>query len=253
MNRHELAKELVGLADDLIAEVGDAEIVEPVESKPVKTRRTKKVNARSFLGKCVEAEDKREPEPGSTLDMLDKMSEEDDKAVASAGMKIGSDRRRRRRLTAAVKDLADVVSVLPEFRKKQHEIRKKQEEQDRELNRLRMEASREVELRKRELLKAIQKELETYFKKNGMGVRKSDNDGGLVEVFIGSEDGVKRYQSKVSAHIVVYHELRATFMLRNEELDDEEGILSSKNTIPKLMQVVKKADKADFWEGVALI
>ena len=153
-----------------------------------------------------------------------------------------------RELTGATKDLAEVMAVLPELREKQEEFARRQEEELREMNRLRAEASRDLETKTIELLKAIQKELEDYFKKNGMGVRRSDVSGGLLEVFLGSDDGVDRYQSKVSVHIALYHKPeRASFMLRNEELDDQQGTLAPKGTIQKLMQVVKKQDKAGFW------
>ena len=86
-----------------------------------------------------------------------------------------------------------------------------------------------------------------------MGVRNSgvSHTGQLLEVFLGSEDGVERHQSKVSVHLVLTFKGRETYgyMLRNEELDDQKGNLADRGTIGKLMQVVKKADKADFWAG----
>lgn len=157
-----------------------------------------------------------------------------------------------RELTGATKDLAEIRAVLPELRDKQVEYERKQEEQRREMNRMWGEATRELGTKTKELLEAIQKELEGYFGGNGMGgVRKSDlsHTGQLLEVFIGSDDGVERYQSKVSVQIAMTFKGRETYsyMLRNEELDDQKGDLADRATIAKLMQVVKRADKQGFW------
>lgn len=81
-----LALRLTSLAKELVAEVGDVEIIEPVDEKPVKTRRTKKVDARGHIARrlLVLANDlmaaDEEPEPGSTANLLDKMADEDEKS-----------------------------------------------------------------------------------------------------------------------------------------------------------------------------
>lgn len=66
----------------IVAEVGDVEIIEPVGEKPVKTRRTKKMNvARALLvlAKELVKDDNRNPEPGSIVGLLDEMGDKDSK------------------------------------------------------------------------------------------------------------------------------------------------------------------------------
>lgn len=158
--------------------------------------------------------------------------------------------------TAAVKDLSDVKDLLTEMHEKQEEVARKREEYLQETNRLWQEATRDVNQGVDSLLKEIQKELVLYFKGNKMGVRKSDVNGGLVEVFIGSDDNdnlavLSRYQSKVSAMIHMTFEGResATGMIRNENLDETVNFdLKDKGTVAALIQEVKKADKKGFWK-----
>jgi len=155
-----------------------------------------------------------------------------------------------RALTAATKDLAEVRAIIPEMRQKQRDYEIVQEQQLRERNLMWHEATKNLDLKTTELLVLIEAELVRYFNSTGMGVRKHDVTGGLLEVFIGSNDGVKRYQSKVSAQISLTFEGRekATFMLRNEELDDVTGNLSDRTTVRKLLTVVNKAFKKGFWK-----
>jgi ketol-acid reductoisomerase len=151
-------------------------------------------------------------------------------------------------MTAATKDLAEIREIMPAMKEKQKELYERREEATREMNRLWDDATRDVETKTIELTEAISKELVAYFKGSGKGVRTADNTGSLVEVFIGSEDGVNRQNSKVGVHIALtVGTERANFMLRNESLDDISGELSDKGTIQKLLQEVKKADKRGFW------
>ena len=92
-----------------------------------------------------------------------------------------------------------------------------------------------------------------YFKKNGMGVRKVDDGDELVEIFIGSDDGVKRIQSKVTTHIALadfsHGKGKASFMLRNENTgNDIIRNLPEKDTIGKLIDIIKKAENKGFWK-----
>lgn len=154
--------------------------------------------------------------------------------------------------TAAVKDLGDIKELLGEMHEKQEEVARKKEEYLRETNRLWAEATKDVGEGIEFLGKEIQKELVLYFKGNGMGVRMSSARDGLVEVFLGSEDGVERYQSKVSAliQLTFEHREKATGMLRNENLDETVSIqLKDKGTVAALIQEVKKADKKGFWKS----
>ena len=152
-------------------------------------------------------------------------------------------------MTAATKDLAEIREIMPAMKEKQEELSNRREEITRELNHLWGEATRDVETKTIELTEAITKELVAYFKGSGKGVKTADNTGSLVEVFVGSEDGVNRQNSKVSVHIALtVGTERANFMLRNESLDDISGTLSDKGTIQKLLQEVKKADKKGFWD-----
>jgi len=153
--------------------------------------------------------------------------------------------------TAAVKDLAEIKAIIPETRKAQEEHNRKMEEYRQETNRMWYEATRELETKTQELLTDIRDELVSYFKSVGKGVRSAGGSSNLVEVFLGSDDGVKRYQSKVSAFISLTFEgrERATFMMRPENADNTiELTLSDKNTVGKLMQAVKSADKKGFWD-----
>jgi hypothetical protein len=136
--------------------------------------------------------------------------------------------------------------------KKQAEFEKKREEYLRETNKMWNEATRDVNDGVNGIIEEIKKELVIYFKGNGMGIRTASNTEGLVEVFIGSEDGVERYQSKVSSLIQMTFEGRekATAMLRNENLDETVKFdLKDNNTVAALIQEVKKADKKGFWKG----
>jgi hypothetical protein len=155
--------------------------------------------------------------------------------------------------TAAVKDLATLVKIAPEWYEKQKQFAIEQEAAQQEFNRKWAEAHTELENGTRDLLDAIRDALVNYFNRSGKGVRSADSMGGLVEVFLGSKDGIKRYQSKVSVHIALTfeHQKRTTFMLRNEDLDETvEGQLSPENTIQKLLKTVEKADKSGMWDGI---
>jgi hypothetical protein len=155
---------------------------------------------------------------------------------------------------AAVKDLAEIKAIIPETRKAQEEHNKKMEEFRQVTNQMWSDATRELQTKTGELLTDIRDDLVGYFKSAGKGVRYVGgpaSGSSLVEVFLGSDDGVKRYQSKVSAFIALTFEgrERATFMLRPENADNTiELTLSDKNTVAKLMQAVKNADKKGFWD-----
>ena len=153
-------------------------------------------------------------------------------------------------MTAATKDLAEIREILPNLRKKQDEYSRRQEEMRRELAVMWHEAHQDLDTKTAELTAAITRALVAYFKESGKGTRTASDTGTLTEVFLGSDDGVKRYQSKVSAHVVLTFEGRETaiFMLRNENLDDIKGPLSDKNTVDRLLQEVKKAEKDGFWD-----
>lgn len=155
-----------------------------------------------------------------------------------------------RELTGAVKDLADVKDVLTDLWEKKDELDIAYEKFQREHNRAMAEASKDIETKTKELLFAIRDAIVGYFSMNGMGIRKVDDSGGLIEVFIGSDDGVNRVQSKVSVHLAVSSKSRPyeTYMLRNEDIrEDKKGVLAPKGTISKLIQEVKKADKRGYW------
>lgn len=152
--------------------------------------------------------------------------------------------------TAAVKDLAELRKILPEMRKKLEEIDELKRKQLEESNRLWYEATKELDQGTSEIVGDIKDALVKYFESEGIGVRNVSDSGGLVEVFLGSKDGVKRYQSKVSAHISLIFGQReiSGYMLRPENVDETvQGMLSDKNTVDKLLAEVKKAMKKGFW------
>jgi hypothetical protein len=159
-------------------------------------------------------------------------------------------------MAAPVMDLAEVKAVLDETRKKQDEYDRRQEETRRELNLLWTEANDELDNRIKQLLDGIRDALVEHFIKIGYGVRYSAADGSLVEVFLGggkypgSKETVDRYQSKVGVMIKLTFKGRekATYMLRNENVDETiEKTLSDRNTIPKLLAEVKRAEQKGFW------
>jgi len=152
--------------------------------------------------------------------------------------------------TAAVKDLKTLKSIIPEVRKKQKEYEELQRQQQQERNRVWYEATKDLEEGTHELLESLKDALVKFFESAGIGVRKSDTSQTLAEVFLGSRDGVKRQQSKVSVQISLTFDGReeATYMLRNEDLDDIQGSLSDTNTVKKLIAEVKKAHKRGFFD-----
>ena len=152
---------------------------------------------------------------------------------------------------AAVSDLGDVKKLLDDMHKKQAEFEKKREEYLRETNKMWNDATKDVNDAIKSLLADCHRELVTYFKGNGMGIRKANNNGGLIEVFIGSEDGVARVQSKVSVMIHMQFEGRenATATLANENREEWVIInLKDKGTIAALISEVKKAEKKGYWK-----
>ena len=156
---------------------------------------------------------------------------------------------------AAGNDLGDIKGLLEDMHKKQAEFEKKREEYLKETNKMWDEATKDVTEATENLLTDCHRELVTYFKGNGMGVRKAANSGGLVEVFIGSDDGVERVQSKVSVMIHMQFEGResATGTLRNENLDETVEInLKDKGTVASLIKEVQKAEKKGYWKTASI-
>lgn len=156
-------------------------------------------------------------------------------------------------MTAAVKDLAELRALIPELREKQKEYDEKAEKLMREKNMMWGEITRDIFEGTQELVGSIKSELIRYFKESGKGVRTVGSSDNGVEVFVGSDDGVRRYQSKVWCNIFLTFggSEKATFSMRNETLDDIDMTLSDKSTVAKMMQAVKAADKKGFWNGSA--
>jgi hypothetical protein len=152
--------------------------------------------------------------------------------------------------TAAVKDLKELRAILPEVRKKQKEQAELARRQIEENNRILYEATKDLDRGTKDILSAIQDALVKYFDGEGIGIRRSGNSGGLVEVFLGSKDGVERRECKVSVHIALYSERAetASYMIRNDDLDTIEGTLSNTNTVAKLIAEVKKAHKRGHFD-----
>ena len=158
--------------------------------------------------------------------------------------------------TAAIKDLADIKELFDDMHKKQAEFEKKREEYLRETNKMWSDATKDVNAGVETLLADIKEELVKYFSGNGMGVRKATGSGGLIEVFIGSDDITNpdvggRYQSKVSAMIHLQFEGResATATFANENREEWMSFdLKDKNTIAALIQEVKRAEKKGYWK-----
>jgi predicted Zn-dependent protease len=151
---------------------------------------------------------------------------------------------------ARVWDLADVKSVVEETRKKLKVIADKKKEMEENMNLEYDAATAALEKRTAGLLAAIKDALVDYFNSVGIGVKRADAHGGLVEVFLGSKDGVKREQSKVSAMVSLTWkgEETATYMLRSEDLEGtREGELVNNKTVDRLMGTVKKMYKSGFW------
>ena len=158
-------------------------------------------------------------------------------------------------VVAANNDLGDIKGLLEDMHKKQAEFEKKKEEYLRETNKMWDDATKDVTEATKNLLADCHRELVTYFKGNGMGVRKSANSGGLVEVFVGSDDGVERMQSKVSVMIHMQFEGKESAIgtLRNENLEEGAEInLKDKGTVAALVKEVQKADKKGYWKTASI-
>jgi len=149
----------------------------------------------------------------------------------------------------AATDLKDLRKIALDWYKKHKELAQRKEEADRQYNEGYNEAHIELEQGTTKLLEEIRDALVEYFSNTDRGVRKESVQGGLVEVFLGSDDGIQRAQSKVSALVQLTFKgiSQATWMFRNER-GDKKGNLSPENTVQKLMDLVKKADKAGFWD-----
>jgi hypothetical protein len=153
-----------------------------------------------------------------------------------------------RELTAETKDLREIMQIMPEVEAKIKEYERIKEEQERQMNTMYVDAVKGLDVKVKELSAAIGKALVSYFKQNGMGVRRASIDDRLVEVFIGQEDGVKRDRDSKVSTLIQFPRGRATYRLRNSDLRDEiVGNLSEVNTIPKLIATIKKAEKRGFW------
>ena len=156
-------------------------------------------------------------------------------------------------LMASAPDLAELKNIAFEAHRELREWDKEKEKRDAELNKMWSDATKELNTGTAELCEDIRNELVNYFNSIGVGVRQSSGGqvgSGLVEVFLGSKDGVNRYQSKVSAHIALTFEGRTTsgFMLRNENLDETiEGTLEEVKTTSKLLAKVKSAYARGMW------
>jgi len=152
---------------------------------------------------------------------------------------------------AGTSDLADVKSVLEDTYAKIAEYERKKAERDAELGKLWMDATAELNNRTQALLEAIQDSLVKYFTDAGIGVRMGGGlTGGLVEVMLGSGDGVRRYQSKVSVilHLTFKGRENQKYALVNENAKKIiEGPLKDKDTVKSLLAVVERAHKKGFW------
>ena len=162
--------------------------------------------------------------------------------------------------TAATNDLATILELIPAMEEKRAERKKKQEEYQRETNRMYGEEMRDIEERSALLAEGLKEAIMGYFSKNGMGIRSSEWGRGFGgEAFIGSGDGVKRSQSKVWVHLSIgvgeslgHRDRDAYFVLRNETLDDQKFVLSEKNTVKNLVDTIAKFDKKGYWDASAV-
>ena len=151
-------------------------------------------------------------------------------------------------LTASV-DLGDIREIIPEMQDKQAEIAKKRDEFQQQINEMSYEASKEVAARSKALLKEIEGALVRTIKSAGMKVFDVDNNGGLLEVFVGTKDQVSRGDAKISVHIALtVGSERANYMIRSDNLDDElNGLLEDNGTVPNLVRIVKAAIDRGFF------
>ena len=121
------------------------------------------------------------------------------------------------------------------------------------------------------MLMEIGGELVAYFEEEGIGIRsenvpKGGRDETLLEIYLGSDDGVKRFQSKVSVYISYFYPhikssphilpsttgLKASLKLRSEKLEDINFDLSKKefaiDTIQAIMDIVDEYMEQGFWD-----
>ena len=145
--------------------------------------------------------------------------------------------------TAAGKDLADLLKIAPDWYAARADIQRRKEKLEQEFNKEWTEAHLELEKGTEALQENIHDALVKYF---GERVRESNISGSLVEVFIGPA-------AKVSTQIALTFEERPHmgYKLRADRGDsgshDVDGQLSAKNTVQKLLDVVKKADNKGYW------
>ena len=153
-------------------------------------------------------------------------------------------------LAAGKGDLAEIKAILPEMNEKLNELKRMAEEMLRQRNEFYNQSTAKVDDLTKALLKEIQKALEDYFYASGTGVKESDNTGGLVEVFVGSRDGIVRKESKVSVHIaqLTKGSETAKYLIRNDMLDAKEGNLKDTNTVQSLMREVIRLDRQGFFD-----
>jgi hypothetical protein len=175
--------------------------------------------------------------------------------VEVAKLLTGSDTSR----TAAANDLATILELIPAMEEKRAERIRKQEEYQRETNRMYSEEMKDISERSVLLLDELKEAIMGYFHKNGMGVSRTDWQSNMFggEIFIGSGDGVKRSDSKVVVHLSIgvgeslgHRERDAYFFFRNDadEIDDQKFVLSEKNTVKELIKFIAKFDKKGYWK-----
>ena len=146
-------------------------------------------------------------------------------------------------------DLGDIREIIPEMLEKQAEIAKKRDEFQQQINEMSYEASKEVTVRSKTLLKEIEGALVRTIRSAGMKIFGVDNSGSLLEVYVGTKDQTSRGDAKVSVHIALTTgSERANYLIRSDNLDEElNGLLEDNNTVSALVRTVKAAIDRGFF------
>lgn len=156
--------------------------------------------------------------------------------------------RTAKELTAKTSELQEVKNVMPQAEAKMRDYITKIEETERKLSREYQEAVRSIRNKTRELLESINSSVGDYLKNAGYGVRKVENDGERLEVYVGSNDGTERSVSRVSIHISQSgDEKKQSYALHNEDRTVE-GELNTVNTVSNLIEEIRNLDKRGFWK-----
>lgn len=152
-----------------------------------------------------------------------------------------------KQINSKTENLQQIKNIMPEMQEKLRDYIEKKEEIQRKMSETYHEAVRNVNKKTRELINDIENSLTEHLNNTSYGVKKTDNDGNRLEIFIGNNDGKKRDKSKIFIHIDLTRDdekFLYKFINENKEI---EGQLSETGTISQLLEEVKEVEMRGFW------